>query len=259
MTTRTPAATYPDLSGKVTLVTGGSGGLGSGAARLFAENGARIVVNGRNQEKVDRVVESLRHDGAEAIGVAADCTDAAALERMRDRVESELGPVDILIAFAGGQGEPVPARDLNEERWRGTIDANLTSTYLTVRAFLPGMLDRGGGAIVTMASTSGRLPSRASIAYGAAKAGIIMYTRHLANEVAPQGVRANCIAPGSVLTDINRHLMPPDVQRQVAQMHPLGRLGTPEDVGEAALFLASDSSSWITGVTLDVSGGRVMI
>ena len=226
---------------------------------MFATNSARVVINGRNQEKIDRVVESIRSEGGEAIGVAADCTDAAALERMRARVESELGPVEVLIAFAGGQGEPVPTRDLDEERWRGTIDANLTSTYLTVRTFLTGMLDRGGGSIVTMASTAGRLPSRASIAYGAAKAGIVMFTRHPANEVAAQGVRANCVAPSSVLTDMNRHLMPPDVQRQVAQMHPLGRIGTPEDVGEAALFLASSSSSWITGITLDVAGGRVMI
>ena len=217
------------------------------------------VINGRNQEKIDRVVDSIHSDGGEALGVAADCTDGGTLERMRNRAESELGPIDILIAFAGGQGEPVPTRDLDEDRWCGTIDANLTSTYLTVRTFLPGMLDRRGGSIVTMASTSGRLPSRASIAYGAAKAGIVMFTRHLANEVAGQGVRANCVAPSSVLTDMNRHLMPPDVQRQVAQMHPLGRIGTPEDVGEATLFLASSSSSWITGVTLDVSGGRVMI
>lgn len=257
MTTR--YATYPDLEGKIALVTGGSGGIGSGTAFLLASNGARLVINGRNEAKIDRVVQTIRGDGGAAIGVAADCTSAASLESMRQRVESELGPVDVLMAFAGGQGEPVPTRDLDEEGWRGTIDANLTSTFLTVSTFLPGMLDRKGGSIVTMASTAGRLPSRASIAYGAAKAGIVMFTRHLANEVAGQGVRANCVAPSSVLTDMNRHLMPGEVQKQVAAMHPLGRIGMPQDVAEAALFLASASSSWVTGITLDVAGGRVMI
>ncbi len=122
-----------------------------------------------------------------------------------------------------------------------------------------GMIERGRGSIVTMASSAGRLPSQASAAYAAAKAGVVMFSRHVANEVGQHGVRVNCLAPSSVLTERVERLMPEETQRQVAAMHPLGRMGTPEDVALATLFLASESSSWITGVTLDVAGGRIMV
>ena len=139
------------------------------------------------------------------------------------------------------------------------MDGSLTATFLTLKSFLPGMIQRGRGAIVTMASSAARLPSQASAAYAAAKAGVVMFSKHVANEVGQHGVRVNCLAPSSVLTERVKRLMPEETQRQVASMHPLGRMGTPEDVALATLFLASESSSWITGVTLDVAGGRVII
>jgi 3-oxoacyl-[acyl-carrier protein] reductase len=174
-------------------------------------------------------------------------------------VEEELGPVDVLAAFAGGQGYPTPTEQMSEEQWRSVIDSDLTSTFLTVRSFLPGMIERGRGAIVTMASSAGRLPSQASAAYAAAKAGVVMFSKHVANEVGQHGVRVNCLAPSSILTERVKRLMPEATQRQMAAMHPLGRMGMPEDVALATLFLASDSSSWITGVTLDVAGGRIIV
>jgi 3-oxoacyl-[acyl-carrier protein] reductase len=122
-----------------------------------------------------------------------------------------------------------------------------------------GMIERGRGSIVTMASSAARLPSQASAAYAAAKAGVVMFSRHVANEVGQHGVRVNCLAPSSVLTERVQRLMPEDTQRRVAAMHPLGRMGTPEDVALATLFLSSESSSWITGVTLDVAGGRIIV
>jgi 3-oxoacyl-[acyl-carrier protein] reductase len=178
---------------------------------------------------------------------------------MRRRVQEELGPVDVLAAVAGGQGYPTPTEQMAEEQWRSVIDANLTATFLTVRSFLPSMIERGRGSIVTMASSAGRLPSQASAAYAAAKAGVVMFSRHVANEVGQHGVRVNCLAPSSVLTERVGRLMPEETQREVAAMHPLGRMGTPEDVALATLFLASESSSWITGVTLDVAGGRIIV
>jgi 3-oxoacyl-[acyl-carrier protein] reductase len=251
--------TYPDLVDKVAVVTAGSRGIGAATCRQLARNGAKVTVNGRDEVAVDSVVEEIRGSGAVAIGVTADVTDFAAVEHMRRQVEEELGPVDVLATFAGGQGYPTPTEQMSLEQWRSVIDSDLTSTFLTVRSFLPGMMERGRGSIVTMASSAGRLPSQASAAYAAAKAGVVMFSKHVANEVGQHGVRVNCLAPSSVLTERVQRLMPEETQRQVAAMHPLGRMGTPEDVALATLFLASDSSSWITGVTLDVAGGRIII
>jgi 3-oxoacyl-[acyl-carrier protein] reductase len=153
----------------------------------------------------------------------------------------------------------VRTEQMAEEQWRSVIDSDLTATFLTVRSFLPGMIERGRGSIVTMASSAGRLPSQASAAYAAAKAGVVMFSKHVANEVGQHGVRINCLAPSSILTERVERLMPEETQRQVAAMHPLGRMGTPEDVALATLILASDSSSWITGVTLDVAGSRIIV
>ena len=251
--------TYPDLANKVAVVTGGSRGLGAETCRLLAQNGAKVMVGGRDEAAINSVVQEIQDSGAEAIGAAADLTDFASVERIRGRVEEELGPVDVLAAFAGGQGYPTPTEQMSEEQWRSVIDSDLTSTFLTVRSFLPGMIERGRGAIVTMASSAGRLPSQASAAYAAAKAGVVMFSRHVANEVGQHGVRVNCLAPSSILTERVKRLIPEGTQRQMAAMHPLGRMGLPEDVALATLFLASDSSSWITGVTLDVAGGRIIV
>jgi 3-oxoacyl-[acyl-carrier protein] reductase len=137
--------TYPDLAGKVAVVSGGSRGIGATTCRLLAQNGAKVTVNGRDEVAIDSVVEEIRGSEGEAIGVAADLTDFAAVELMRQRVEEELGPVDILAAFAGGQGYPTATEQMSEEQWRSAIDSDLTATFLTVRSFLPGMIERGRG------------------------------------------------------------------------------------------------------------------
>ncbi|MFD0276591.1 SDR family NAD(P)-dependent oxidoreductase [Kitasatospora sp. NPDC127111] len=255
---------YPDLAGKIVVITGGSRGIGAGTARSFARQGASVAVLGRDAAALDAVAGELRAlaaetAGAGALGLVADCTDAAALARAAARIEAELGPVDVLAAFAGGDGYPVPTVRETEEHWRSVLDANLTATFLTVQAFLPGLLERGSGSVITMASTAGRLPSGSSAVYAAAKAGVLMYSRHLALELAGGGVRVNAIAPGAVRTERTAAVMPPEVQAAVAAAHPLGRLGEPGDIAAAALFLASTASSWITGQTLDVCGGRVIV
>ncbi len=251
--------TYPDLAGKVAVVTGGSGGIGAATSHLLAANGVRVGVNGRNETAVEAVVAEIRDRGGQAIGVAADATDFSAVEVMRERLEGEFGPADALFAFAGGGiVRPGPTTDVTEEEWRSSVDGNLTATFLTIRSFLPGMVRRGGGSIVTMASSAARFPAGAPAPYAAAKAGVIMLTRHLADEVGEHGVRVNCLAPHTILTERIRRVMPEDRRKQIAAEIPLRRLGTPEDVGLAALFLASETSSWITGITLDVAGGRVM-
>jgi 3-oxoacyl-[acyl-carrier protein] reductase len=251
-------ATYPDLAGKVAVVTGGSRGLGAATCRALAADHAKVAVNGRDRAAIDAVVAELRADGADAVPAAADCTDAAALEAMRVDVEQQLGPVDVLAAFAGGGRRPQPILDITEQEWKADVDRNLTATFLTVKTFLPGMIERNHGSIITMASAAARKPGGAPIAYAAAKAGIIVFSQQVADEVGPAGVRVNCLSPSTVLNEHMQQAIPAETQHQMAATYPLRRLGVPMDVAQAALFLASDASSWITGITLDIAGGQVM-
>jgi 3-oxoacyl-[acyl-carrier protein] reductase len=176
-----------------------------------------------------------------------------------DTVAERLGAVDILAAFAGGNGMPVPTTAETPDHWREVIDTDLTSTFLTVSNFLGPMVERGRGSIVTMSSSAGRQPARSNAAYAAAKAGVVAFTRHLASEVAPDDVRVNCVAPSSIETERLRSWTTQKVRQQLAESFPLRRLGQPGDVAAATLFLASDASSWITGTTLDIAGGKIMI
>jgi 3-oxoacyl-[acyl-carrier protein] reductase len=251
---------YPDLAGKVAVVTGGSGGIGAATCRLLAANGARVVVNGRDQARIQAVVDAIHATGGEAIGVTGDCTDLAAIERLRQQVEHDLGPAEVLAAFVGGgRARPGPIADVPVEDWRSTVDGSLTATFLTLKSFLPGMIQRGRGAILTMASSAARLPGLGAPApYVAAKAGVVMLTRQVASEVGRHGVRVNCLAPHTILTEQIQRVASQEWREKMAAAIPLGRLGTPQDVALAAVFLASDSAAWITGVTLDVAGGYVM-
>jgi 3-oxoacyl-[acyl-carrier protein] reductase len=251
---------YPDLAGKVALVTGGSKGIGAETCRMLAANGVKVVVNGRDEVAINELVTELRFDGGSAIGVAADCTDFKAIEQMRLQVEKEYGIIDILIANAGGgNSRPVSVDQVTEEEWHSVIDGSLTATFLTIKSFLPAMVEKNRGSIVTVSSSAARQPSPAPVGYTAAKAGIIMLSKQIANEVAGQGIRVNCIAPSAILTERTAKHIPEERLQRMITAHPLGRLGTPADVAHAMLFLASESSSWITGITLDIAGGKVMI
>ncbi|MCX4090985.1 SDR family NAD(P)-dependent oxidoreductase [Nocardia sp. alder85J] len=250
-------SSYPDLDGRIAVVTGGSRGIGAQTARSLAAQGVAVCVVGRDRDALAAVVAGIRATGGTAVAEVTDVTDEHALEHLRAVVAADLGPVDILAAFAGGEGYPVPSPQLTPQRWRAVLEADLTSAFLTVHAFLPMMLDRCRGSIILMSSASGRQPSRANLAYGAAKAGLTMLGRHLATEIGSAGVRVNTIAPSSILTEKSAANMPEAVQRQVAAGHPLGRLGTTGDVAQTALFLASDVSSYLTGLTIDVAGGRI--
>jgi 3-oxoacyl-[acyl-carrier protein] reductase len=250
---------YPDLAGKVAVVTGGSRGIGAATARLLAANRVKVVVNGRDQEAIDAVVNEIRSNGGQAIGVGADVTDFEAIERMRQAVEQAFGVTDILVAFAGGgRARPGPTAQLSVADWHSTVDANLTATFLTLKSFLPGMMDRRSGAIITMASLAARIPTPAPVPYAAAKAGVIMLTRQVAEEVGPYGIRVNCVSPSTILTEHIQERLTEERQRQWQALHPLGRLGRPEDVALPTLFLASESAAWLTGHTVDVAGGRFM-
>ena len=248
------------LAGKVALVTGSSRGIGAAIARLFAQEGARVAVHGRDVAALSAVRADIERAGGRAIQVVADVTQFAEIEAMRRHIEAELGPIDILVTNAGGSfTKPGPLEETSVEGWHASVDGNLTATFLAIKSILPGMKERKAGNIITVSSAAARRPHPQSpIAYAAAKAGIQMLTQHLATQVGPYGIRVSCIAPETILTERNQQRIPDAQKQALVDMHPIRRLGTPDDVARAARFLASDESAWITGVILDVAGGAVM-
>jgi 3-oxoacyl-[acyl-carrier protein] reductase len=250
-----------DLQGRIALVTGSSRGIGAAIARLLASHGAVVAVHGRDPDAVAATTTQIESSGGRALATTCDLTEYDQVESMREAIEQRLGPVDILVANAGGSPvRPGPLEDLTEAEWRESLDTNLTATFLTIKALLPRMKQRRNGTIVTMSSAAARRPTaRSPIAYAAAKAGVELLSKELAVQAGPHGVRVNCIAPETILTDRNQQQIPEQIQEQLRLTHPIQRLGVPDDVAHAALFLVSDRSGWISGVTLDVAGGSVLV
>lgn len=254
------SATYPGLAGRVALVTGGSRGIGAETCRALAANGARVAVGGRDPEAIESVVSQCKQLGAEAIGVAGDAVSRDGLLGIREQIERELGPVELLAPFAGGFAEFSGILEISDQEWDQVIAWNLTSSFRAIQIFLPPMLEAGSGSIVTMASNGARLLDKPLTAsYAAAKAGVVQLTRHVAREVGPQGVRLNCVAPATTVSERIERIMDEQSKSRTAELSPLGRLGVPSDTAQATLFLLSDAASWLTGVTLDIAGGRVML
>jgi 3-oxoacyl-[acyl-carrier protein] reductase len=249
------------LTDKVALVTGSSRGIGAAIAMLFARQGAKVVIHGRDQAALSATQAEIERAGGRTFAVTADIENFDDIEAMRGQIEQKLGPVDILVVNAGGNfAKPGPLEETSEEAWRAAIDGNLTATFLTIKSFLPGMKARRAGDVVTISSAAARRPHPGSpIPYAAAKAGIEILTQHLATQAGPYGIRANCIAPETILTERNKLHIPEAQQEALVDLHPIRRLGTPDDVAHAALYLVSDDAAWITGVVLDVAGGAVMV
>jgi 3-oxoacyl-[acyl-carrier protein] reductase len=250
-----------EMQDRVVLVTGSSRGIGAAVAEAFAAQGAAVAVNGRDPDAVAAVTARIADGGGRSFPAVADLTRYEQIEAIRDSIERHLGPVDILVANAGGSTVgPGPVEDTSEADWRTAVDTNLTDTFLTIKAFLPGMKQRGQGNVITMSSAGARRPTTQShVAYAAAKAGIEVLTKVLAAQAGPFGIRVNCLAPETILTERNQQRIPAAVQEQLVKNHPIQRLGTPKDVADAAVFLASERSSWISGITLDIAGGSVLV
>jgi len=219
------------------------------------------VLHGRDAEALASVQADIERGGARATSFRADVTKFSEIEAMRIKIEERLGPVDILVANAGGSfSPPGPIEETDEAGWHASVEGNLTATFLTIKSILPGMKQRRAGTIITMSSSAGRRAHpRSPLPYAAAKAGIELLTQDVAAQAGPFGVRVNCIAPETILTERNLQRIPEAQRSQLVDAHPLKRLGTPEDVARAALFLASDDAAWITGIILDVAGGAVMV
>lgn len=251
-----------DLRHKVALVTGSSRGIGAAVARCFARHGARVALHGRDIAALSAVRAEIEAAHGEAFHVTGELTKFSDIEAMRQNIEAALGPIDIVVANAGGSHTKprLPLEETTEDGFRASIEGNLGATFLTLKSVLPGMRKRKTGSIITFSSAAARRPNPASpLPYAAAKAAIELLTQHLAAEVGPYNIRVNCIAPETILTESNQHDIPDAQKTALIADHPLKRLGTPEDIANAALFLASPDASWISGVILDVAGGSVLV
>ena len=254
----TPQPNSEGLAGRVALVTGGSRGIGRACCLAVGRAGAKVAVNYRTREADAIETErQLREMGCETLRVAGDVSVEEDVRRMLDRVRETWGPVELLVNNAG-VFDYLGHEDLTPEIWRRTLDVNLTGTYLVSWGVKDEMLARGYGRIVNLSSISALQPRPLSIAYAASKAGLSGLTKGCAAAWGPRGVRVNAVAPGLIETEI-LDVVAEDKQQALVDATPLGRIGTPEDVAELVLYLLSDRSSFVTGQTMVVCGGRAMV
>ncbi|MGH2590768.1 MAG: SDR family NAD(P)-dependent oxidoreductase [Actinomycetota bacterium] len=245
------------LDGAGVLVSGGSRGIGLAAAHRFLEEGSRVFLSGLDTQEVDAAVDELRARGM-AGGTACDVSDEAQVDRLVEQAMAFLGGIDVLINNAGIAWQE-PFLQIPSERWDQIMSVNLRGQFLVAQRVARSMVERGrGGAIVNMASTNALEGEAGYAHYNASKGGIAMLTRTMAIELGPHGIRVNAMCPGKIETPLQGETEDPAyTERFVRQRIPLGRSGTPEEVGAAYAFLASDEASFITGELLMVDGGQV--
>ncbi|MFP3322128.1 3-oxoacyl-[acyl-carrier-protein] reductase [Planococcus sp. SIMBA_160] len=245
------------LTGKTAIITGASRGIGAAIARRFAEEGANIVVNySGSQDKAEAVVAEIEQAGGKAIAVKANVADADAVKSLADAAMKEFGSIDILVNNAGITRDNLMMR-MKEDEWDDVINTNLKGVFLCTKAVTRQMMKQRAGRIVNIASIVGVMGNAGQANYVAAKAGVIGLTKTTARELASRGITANAVAPGFITTDMTEKLGD-DVQASMLAQIPLARFGAPEDVANAALFLASDEANYVTGQTLHLDGGMVM-
>lgn len=249
-----------DLKEKVALVTGASSGIGRAAALVLGANGARVAINfHRNEAGAAAARAEILSGGGSALVVQADVTRASDVESLVEQTVAEFGPIDILVNNAGSLVERLKILELTEERWDEVIDLNLKSAFLCCQAVAGSMMERQTGAIINVSSIAGRNGGAlGSIHYSAAKGGLITFTKGLAKELAPFGVRVNAVSPGVIDTPYHEQFSTPEMMKTYAGMIPLGRVGTPAEVGKVICFLASEAASYLVGETIEINGGMFM-
>jgi len=240
------------LANKVAIVTGGGSGIGKAIAVAFAREGAKVVIAGRHQEKLDRVAGEI---GEACLAVTADVSNASDVEQLVRATLAKFKRVDTLVNNAAVLLAGT-AESLNEDDWDQTFNINVRGLWLLSRAVLPSMRAAGGGAIINIGSVLSLVGARNRVAYSASKGAVLALTRAMSLDHAAEKIRVNCLCPGIVETElVARFNLDENVRRQRLALHPMGRFGQPEDVASAAVFLASDESAWITGSSFPVDGG----
>ncbi|MCM3610801.1 3-oxoacyl-[acyl-carrier-protein] reductase [Planococcus sp. MERTA32b] len=246
-----------DLTGKTAIITGASRGIGAEIAKRFAQAGANVVVNySGSQQKAEAVAEAIEENGGKAIAVKANVADADAVKAMVDVTISQFGTVDILVNNAGITRDNLMMR-MKDDEWDDVINTNLKGVFVCTKAVTRQMMKQRSGRIVNIASIVGVMGNAGQANYVASKAGVIGLTKTTARELASRGITANAVAPGFITTDMTDGLNE-EIQQSMMSQIPLGRFGKPEEVAKAALFLASDEASYMTGQTLHLDGGMVM-
>ena len=246
-----------DITNRVVVITGGGRGLGAALARGFAEAGARVVIGDQNAESAQGTAAQIGERGGQAIAMGCDITDPSAMQALLELAQQHFGALDVLVNNAG-INIPKPAEDLSLEEWSRIVGVNLTGTFIGCQAAGAIMLAQGSGCIINICSVHGHVGSyvHKAAAYNASKAGVVNLTRSLALEWGDRGVRVNGISPGALATELMAtRLADPEYVRKTLERLAIKRIGTPEDIVGAALFLASPAAAWITGHMLGVDGG----
>ncbi len=242
------------LQGEIALVTGASRGIGAAIAQMLAANGARVIGTATSDSGAHAISERLLPAGG--AGRVLDVRDGAAVEALIEGIGKEFGPISILVNNAGITRDQLLMR-MKDDDWNATLDTNLSSVYRTSKAVMRGMMKARKGRIVNIASVVGLTGNPGQANYAAAKAGIIAFSKSLAREIGSRGITVNVVAPGFIDTDMTRSLTEEQRQALLGQI-ALGRLGAPDDIAQAVLFLASPAAGYITGETLHVNGGMYM-
>lgn len=253
-------AVYPELSGRVALISGAAQGIGAETARIFAKQGTAVAIVDIDMDNAGKVATAITDAGGRAKAIQTDITDPEAVNYAMESAVAAFGGLDIVINSAGGYGRLATVEDMPVDEWDRTVALNLRGAFLLSKLAIPHLRKSKAGRIIHVASISGRTVHAASSpAYGAAKAGVIQLTRFLAFQLGPENITANAIAPITTLTPRVAALRSEaDIEKIAAQV-PLRRLAVPEDHANAMLFLASDAAAYINGVVLDTNGGRVMM
>lgn len=245
-----------ELEGKVALVTGAAQGIGKAIAHLLARNGADVVVSDINLEKARETSDEIQKMGRRSLPMKVNVADLTDVERMVEAILGHFGRIDILVNNAGITRDRLILR-MTEEDWDAVLDVNLKGTFNCTKAVIRHMAKQRSGKIVSIASVSGEMGNPGQANYAASKAGVIGFTKTIAREFAARGINVNAIAPGFIQTAMT-DAIPEKSKEMLIQMIPMERLGQPEDVAEAVLFLVSERSSYITGQVLNVNGGIYM-
>jgi len=244
------------LAGEVALVTGASRGIGAAILEALARSGATVIGTATTEAGAQAISASIANFGGKGRGAVLDVRDAAGVEALVDRIANEFGPLSVLVNNAGITRDALAMR-LKDDDWAAVIDTNLSAAFRVIRSCLRGMMKAKHGRIINMSSVVAASGNAGQANYAAAKAGLEGMTRALAREVGSRGISVNCIAPGFIDTDMTRKLTEAQVQALLGQI-PLGRLGQPQEVAAAVVFLASSAGAYITGTTLHVNGGMHM-